>query len=241
MHNETDRFSAVSFCNDSDYDLLGYMAMKDEDPPSAQTAWEEFYGRHVGYILGALVKAHGEYLEEESLQDLASETMMRVFERAGTFKGSPDTTDREIQCHHVRAWMAVIAGNIYNDQLREQQGLKVIHPENDEWEQISFEVFCNEKPQDNTQGAPEKLKLRWIKEAFENLTERERYVLLVASDYERPDKQHQRLPNKISQELAEALNTTPDGVRQIRKRAKDAIKKHVHQRESERRVYEQNL
>jgi RNA polymerase sigma factor (sigma-70 family) len=242
MHDEMNQMSDVSFGNDSDYDLLGYMAMKDDDPASAQAAWEEFYCRHIGYIYGALEKAHGKYLDNGSLQDLAEETLMRVYERADKFNENPDVTESTIQCRHVRGWMAKIAQNIYTDELRKQGGFRIIRPEDEiEWEQISFEVFCDAKIQDENFDELKKLKLQWIREAFQNLNEKEQYVLLVAADYEKPSQQHQRLPNKISQELAQALNTTSDGVRQIRKRAKDAIKNYVQQKETGRRVYEQSL
>jgi RNA polymerase sigma factor (sigma-70 family) len=242
MNNEINRLTEVSFREDSDYDLFGYMAMKDDDPVSAQAAWAEFYCRHAGYIFGALTKAHGEYLEEESLQDLASATLIRVYERAHKFKTNPEVSEHDIQRRHVRSWIARIAQNLYNDQLREQKGFQIILPDDEqEWEQISFEVFCSEKAEDGNWDELKKLEQQWIKEAFQNLNEREQYVLRVAAEYEKPGKDHQRLPNKISLELAKALNTTSDGVRQIRKRAKDSIKKYVQQRESEWRVYERSL
>ncbi len=136
--------------------------------------------------------------------------------------------------------MAKIAENIYIDQFREQKGFQIILPEDEtEWEQISFEVFIGEQAR-NGDGLNElrKLKLQWMDEAFQNLNENEQYVIRATAAYERPDRTHQRLPNKVSKELARALNTTSDNVRQIRKRAKDAIEKYVKQKEAERSMYE---
>ena len=58
-----------------------------------------------------------------------------------------------------------------------------------------------------------------VREAICSLTEREQLVIRTTFQWYRPEKAHQRLPNDVAGELAETLGTTPENLRQIRRRA----------------------
>ena len=58
-----------------------------------------------------------------------------------------------------------------------------------------------------------------VREALMALSERERLVLRVTLQWYRPGEEHQRLPNDVAADLARTLQTTPENLRQIRRRA----------------------
>jgi hypothetical protein len=52
-------------------------------------------------------------------------------------------------------------------------------------------------------------------------------VLRVTFQWYEPGREHQRLPNDVAADLADTLQTTPENLRQIRRRALRKIKAHL--------------
>ena len=115
----------------------------------------------------------------------------------------------------------MIAANIFRSSLRHQPPLKLAD-DLDEKEQAA--MF---QPSPDCVGALPSPRLIAFCEALDTLSEKERDVLIVWAEYYRFGNKYQRLPDDISSSLAGRWNTTPENVRQIRKRAIDKIKKHV--------------
>jgi DNA-directed RNA polymerase sigma subunit (sigma70/sigma32) len=83
------------------------------------------------------------------------------------------------------------------------------------------------QPSPDFVGALPSPRLIALCEALDSLSAKERDVLIVWAEYYRFGNKFQRLPDDISASLAEKWNTTPENVRQIRKRAIGKIRKHV--------------
>ena len=58
-----------------------------------------------------------------------------------------------------------------------------------------------------------------VREAILSLNKREQIVIRVTMHWYQPEQAHQRLPNDVAAELAATLKTTPENIRQIRRRA----------------------
>jgi hypothetical protein len=52
-------------------------------------------------------------------------------------------------------------------------------------------------------------------------------VVQVTAQWYQPDRDHQRLPNDVAADLAASLQTTPENIRQIRRRALKKIEAHL--------------
>ena len=69
--------------------------------------------------------------------------------------------------------------------------------------------------------------IRRVREAIESLNEKEQMVIRVTFQWYSPDREHQRLPNDVAADLAATLRTTPENLRQIRRRALRKIETHL--------------
>ena len=67
-------------------------------------------------------------------------------------------------------------------------------------------------------------RTRAVRAAIETLSPREQTVLRVTMQWYQADKDNQRLPNDVAAELAATLATTPENLRQIRRRAMRKVK-----------------
>jgi RNA polymerase sigma-70 factor, ECF subfamily len=204
--------------HESDSDLLVYMTMREDDALVADEAWAELYRRHAKYVLGVCQRACQGILSDGSAEELTHDTLLRAYERASTFNAD-GVPEPERQRFLVRAWLGRIAQNILNDRLRGLSGAIVINLDADEWATIT---------DDHDQGcSSHSLRIKLIGECLEALAEREKHVLRITMQHFKPKEPHQRLPNEVSEDLARALQTTPENIRQLRRRAMRKVKECV--------------
>lgn len=232
MQTEAKLQAHSNFGDEEDYDLIGYMALHADDPVGAELAWQEFYRRHFPYLFGVVRKGYLNVLDEMCLEDLSTETIIKAFDNAHTFKPHSDA-DRSHQTAHVRAWLGEIAKNLLNSELRKYKGLQIIYPDTlnedgvDGWEPIEYEASIADDNDWVSRDSLSALQKGWVQEAFNNLDDREQHILRVTFEYERPDRAHQKLPDAVSNWLKDVHKTTSENIRQIRKRAKLKVEKHV--------------
>jgi len=201
---------------ESDADLLVYMTLADDDPPAARAAWEAFYRRHVEYVYGVCVRAYGKILGGEAgVCDLVADTFKRAYEHAETFEAG-GITDPERMRLRTRAWLGRIAERLVQTRLRGRKRLPTRTLELGLWQEIG------ERPI-RTQADNERVER--VREAILALSEKEQVVIRTTFHWYEPGAEHQRLPNDVAGELARTLQTTPENLRQIRRRALAKIKK----------------
>lgn len=204
------------FHAEGDEDLLVWMSMRDEEPGFAQAACNEFYQRHLNYAYTVVRRAFQDLVGEAAVDDLVSDTFSRVFERAGTYKacGAADANGKR---KNVLAWVGKIAHNLGADLLRDDNTrLELI----DEWEPLEPRIV----PRDDSGISQE---AAWAGEALGSLSGRERTVLLSTLQHYVVGAENQRLPNGVAEDLARTYQTTPENIRQIRKRALAKVKQYV--------------
>jgi len=202
--------SKVSFANETDIDLMGYMSMNGEDPSTARDAWAEFYRRHVDYLYGVCYRAYESLLGGDTgVGDIVSETFHRAFRRAELFDATgiedPDRIRRR-----TRAWLGRIAQRLVLDTLRGTKRLPTCRFEAETWQNIPEQPRL--PPRDDE-------LIRKVRGALDQLSDKEQTVIRVTFEWYQPGKTHQRLPNNVVTDLAETLETTPENLRQIRRRA----------------------
>lgn len=205
----------MAFDGDTDADLLAYIAMREEDEPAARAAGEEFSRRHRAWLERAVRRSRLYRLLGEGLvEDLVQETFIRVWERAETFEAP--VADEEGGRRAVRAWLGQIANREAASVLRSTDVLVHAEP--------LPEV---EVPRDETPGAPDNTLAQIAREELDRLPDREKDVILETLLYYKAGEAHQRLPNAVSQSLADRWSTTTENIRQVRSRTfgrlKDAI------------------
>jgi|WetSurMetagenome_2_1015567.scaffolds.fasta_scaffold190439_2 RNA polymerase sigma factor (sigma-70 family) len=216
------------FINDSDEELLFFMAMKDEDPSAAEQAWAEFYSRHAEYLYGTCLCAHGRTLGESGAEDLVQNTFIRACEKANTFHPSDQKGNPNFERAHVRAWLGKIAENLLRDTFRRSVTLVLVADD-----ELEVEDSRDDLSESSEAGEPENKpsKSRLLAEALLQLTDREQDILRLTGLWYCPGKEL-RIPSGELQKLASTYNTTPVTIRQIRKRAIEKVKTYVESKEN---------
>lgn len=205
---------------EGDADLLGYMSMDKDDPASARDAWAEFYRRHAEFLYAVCFRAYGALLGGEAgVCDLVAETFKRVYEHAARFDAA-GLIEAEALRRRTRAWLGRVAQRLVQDALRGRRRLPA--------KELSAEAWQNVPPPPRAPGDPE--KIRAVRAAIDTLSPKEQMVLRATMQWYQPDRDNQRLPNDVAAELAATLATTPENLRQIRRRAMRKIKACLHGR-----------
>ena len=217
---------AEAFRGDSDADLLGYMAMQDEDPQMARAAYAEFYRRHVRWLYGALMRNPMQHLlgGSEAVPEFVQDTFQRAFVSAGTFDAD-GATDRTVLRARCRAWLGVIGNHLIADTLRAGTP-------------TGFEDLSHVEPHLTPEPSedPPSHAIEVMREIIDGLSEREKDIALEWAQHYKPGTAQQRLPNDASAALAERWGTTSAHVRVIRKRMFDRIKEEWPKRLSKRGI-----
>ena len=211
-----------------DEDLLVWMARQDEaeSAAKAQAAFAAFYERHKRFIYKACRRRFSDFIDEATTEDLVDDTFIRVYERAAQFRPG-ESSDPDQRRGRVRAWLITIAANLLRSSFRANTGAREVHLTDKEWAQLD----------ENTCGGlstePEPLERSLVREAFEHaLNAKQKLVVEATLDNFKVDqgRKQQRLSNEDSKTLAEKLGTTPEDVRQTRKRAYKKIREYVQAR-----------
>jgi len=219
--------SLQDFSAENDAELLVFMSVSDDDPSAAREAWAELYERHAEFLHGICWHAYSDLLHGDvSVGDLVAETFRRAFGKAGSFS-CDDTEDTDLIRRRVRAWLGRIAQRLLQDILRGRSRLNVVHLEPEAWERVAG-------PSPAT--APEDGRVELVREALEQLSPREQLVLRVTFQWYRLGCENQRLPSDVVEELSVTLGTTPENLRQIRRRALQRVRRLMNEVTAERRV-----
>jgi DNA-directed RNA polymerase specialized sigma24 family protein len=217
---------AEAFRGDSDADLLGYMAMQDEDPEVAPAAYAEFYRRHVRWLYAALMRNPMQHLlgGPDAVPEFVQDTFQRAFAKAGTFDPE-DATDRAVLETRCRAWLGVIGNNLIADALRAGVPSGFADLSHVELQVVAAPSY--DPPSD---------RVAVMREIIDELSEREKDIVLEWAHHYKPGAAQQRLPNDASAALAKRWSMTTTHVRVIRKRMFDRIKREFPKRLTRRGI-----
>lgn len=208
--------AGVDLRQESDEDLLIYMSMRADDPAVARAAWAEFFLRHREYLYRLCRKLSRGVLDDAGAKDLVQDTFIRAYHKASTFNGEGIKDPGRLQ-RRTRAWLGRIAHRIFLDMLRGRDGLRDVPlDENDP----------APEPEPIQSSATSTIK-QLLNEATDSLSEREQIVLRTTIQYYEPGKKNQHLPHDVVDDLAKTLKTTPENLRQIRRRALRKIKQYI--------------
>ena len=207
---------ASDLTDEKDADLLTFMTMADEDPAVARAAWEAFYRRHAKYVYGVCARAYAKILGGEAgVCDLVADAFKRAYEHAGTFEAG-GIADPERMRLRTRAWLGRIAERLAQTRLRGRKRLSTRTLELGLWQEIGEREIRSEAGDE---------RIEWVRDAILSLSEKEQVVIRATFHWYEPGAAHQRLPNDVAGELARTLQTTPENLRQIRRRAMAKIRK----------------
>jgi RNA polymerase sigma factor (sigma-70 family) len=208
----------TSFASDSDEDLLFYMSLQTEDSSTAEEAWEEFFLRHWSYLVG-VCRRFQPTLGDLGVEDLAKDTLIRVFQKAHTFtplkNGDPNRARARI-----RAWLGQIANRLFLSTMRRKPAIDFVDEPFLGAAEPTTEDSHGQRPGDSSR----RLLLR---KALRTLTDRERDILLASYAWYEPGPGCQRMPSDKLAALTARFQTTAVNIRQIRARAFDKVEQYI--------------
>lgn len=200
----------VDLRQESDEDLLIYMSMREDDPAVARAAWAEFFLRHREYLYRHCRRLTKGVVDDAGAKDLVQDTFIRAYQRAGTFNADGIKDPARLN-FRTQAWLGRIARRLFLDMLRGRDGLREV--------QLDENDPGPEPEPEPTQSSVTSTSRQLLDEAIDTLSEREQIVLRTTYQYCEPGKKNQHLPHDVVEDLAKTLQTTPENLRQIKRRA----------------------
>jgi len=217
--------TVTGFSEDTDADLLAYMAMQADDAETAKLAYAEFYARHVRWLYAQLRHSPVQHLlgGEEAVREFVQDTFQKAFAECASFD-SAGIADPVRLCHRARAWLGQIGSRLMLDARREGAPGDFEDP---------TEAIDEHLAQHETESSSEELEV--MRGVLEELPEREQDIVLDWAFHYKPGMTHQRLPNVASAALTKRWSTTPANIRVIRKRTFDKVRAEVTERLADRK------
>lgn len=207
-----------------DEDLLAWMATRDDEESAAraQAAFAAFYQRYEAYVYDRCRGRFYGLIDEDATEDLVGDTFLRVYEKADKFRPS-ESSDPDERRRRVKAWLVTIAARILYSSFRANKGATLVQLTDEEWAQLD-EDTCG-----GVSAELEPPEHRLVREAFEQLNEKQKLVVETTMDNYKvdPGRKLQKLSNEDSKALIEALGTTSEDVRQTRRRAYRQMREYV--------------
>jgi len=198
-------------------ELLLYISEKDSDLKMAHSCFTELYHRFSEFLNVALIghaKSKGIF-HKEFTETALMNTFNEIFLKPLNF--SYDSKKHNSEDTAFQAWICTIARNQFNELLK-----------NSLYSSISIgtiETDCIEDIADVAVGEEFISENRTLlNKALDVLKERDKHILLTCYDYYIEGK---NTPSEVLHYLCEYWGTTPDNVRQIKKRSLDKVKKQL--------------
>lgn len=196
--------------------LLLYISDIKDSPVLGEKAFLEFYKRYKDIVWGACNSICDRLIETKGIEDLSQEVFTTVYERAETFKTSGCKNDEDI-VKRIKSWLFSIALNQYRDWIRQED--KKLTKE----ELAKFYLPRTELNHESLVKRSEESKI--FDEAWNELDPREQNILRTTYLYYDPNKDNNRLPSHIVEDLASYHGTNKPYIRKIRQRALTKLEK----------------
>lgn len=211
---------SITMSEEDDEVLILYMAYRDEDETRAKAAFTAFFERHREYLYHACRSRFEPGMDgDQGASDLVQDTFIRAYERAETFDVDGSLTAEEVRLC-VRAWLGKIAENLFLSYHKANAD-KLLLPD-EEWQKLDGQPSKAEVEDPEQWSADRRL----LEKALDTLNEKERIVVNFTYSYHRPGEEHQRLPNRVCEEIADMIGTKRSSLRKIRQRALEKIQEY---------------
>jgi len=196
--------------NETDAELLTLMGWRKDDELEASRAFREFYSRYFNLLTRMCEKKYKGQLNEQEIEDLVSETFLRVFEKSAD-KFKTDEKDLKKLRHHIGAWLGGIAYNLFRMRHRAQKRLPVFQFEDDFDPQSP--VF--DHPEEDSMSPARVEQHKRLQSILDDLTDKERDILLTRFANSHRSEGKQQFRSEDLERLTSDWELTKDNVRQI--------------------------
>jgi RNA polymerase sigma factor (sigma-70 family) len=218
-----------------DLTLLLTMADKDVNPAAADEALKEFFARH-----HLLLKAFAQKSKYQTLgfdvDDFVMQTFEKAYNKANQFEPGAEQ-DPEKVTRKVKAWLFGIMKSEFLMELRKAVNKKETLSEEEPESQPEAQDDAEEsvpasqiaptqaEQQDEDDNVREKAAV--VRTFLESLPEKDRVLLETSMNFYDFKLKKAMIPKDILAGMAKALGTTPEGIKQKRKRLLESLREYV--------------
>jgi RNA polymerase sigma factor (sigma-70 family) len=202
------------------------MAFKEEKK-IAEDAFSEFFNRVKDFLWGCCINTCKEFRKGYELaSELFQETMCTAYENVEkfTFPQNINTSEQELR---IKKWLSVIAKNKLREMIRNDKNYTNLDTDYFHYffNKIDEELkTCNDDNSDELNLSSQDKKRKVLDDALSTLKEKEKDVLLTYFLFYQPDKY---LPESEIQVLCNRYKTTPENLRQIKRRARIKVEEYI--------------
>ncbi len=203
---------------EDDLSLILRMADKTSDWEGAEAALVIFFNRHHRLLKGFAEKNNYRSLGFDP-ENFVLQTFHKAFEKAGTFDAPADLSPEQLQ-RKVRSWLFKIAKNEFLMEFR--KGLN----KSEEMRDPELMLPPDEDELEEEKGGLTG-KAASVRMFLDGLTEGDRQLLETSMNFYDYKARKVVIPEDILKGLANALATTPEGIKQKRKRLLQKLKEYL--------------
>lgn len=192
----------------------------------SESAFNEFFLRYKNFLLRACKKSCASFDSSEMLaDDIFQNTLLKVLNKANTFKSKSEEGDSKNISIEIKAWLSRIAYHELINFLRKNPDEKALSNPFRE-KSLDFAGAQDDSSEEEKENIkPEKLFQKNILDtALASLTEREKYILMAYMQYFEASQPLKHLPDEVMQSICMKFDLKPDNVRQIKGRAMKKLK-----------------
>jgi RNA polymerase sigma factor (sigma-70 family) len=210
-----------SQAENDDLSLILRMVCKDSNREDAEAALTKFFERY-----HKIVKAFAERNNFRSLgfdvDDFVLKTFHKAYERIETFSAETGLSTAQLE-QKIKTWLFQIAKNEFLMEFRKSLN------KHEETTDQDFELSDNDKDVDldGPIDPPLKGKAAAVRTFLEKLPEGDRLLLETSMNFYDFMSQKCIIPKELLLGLAHALSTTPEGIKQKRKRLLRKLEEHL--------------
>jgi RNA polymerase sigma factor (sigma-70 family) len=203
---------------DDDVSLILRMADKHLDPDDAEAALVIFFNRHHRLLKGFAEKNNYRSLGFDP-DDFVLRAFQKAYERAGSFDAPAGLLPERLE-KRVRCWIFEIAKNEFLMELRKGLNKSEETADPDLLPPPNREDECEEESTLTGKAA-------MVRTFLDGLADGDRQLMETSMNFYDHVAKKVVIPSDILEGLARALGTTPEGIKQRRKRLLQRLKQYV--------------
>jgi len=182
----------------------------------------EFYRRFKNHVYKNALNACRDYTDGEQLAiDIHQEVFINAFKSIDKFR-FPDVVEKDGHQLIIKGWLGIIGNNLFKKLYTKRKVDVIFDSELIENNEPYYDLFENLYGKEDDVEVPNEFREK-LQVALNQLNEKQLHIIRVYAS-EGCIGSHQHLGTTALKELCALYETSPENIRQIKKRALDKIK-----------------
>jgi RNA polymerase sigma factor (sigma-70 family) len=217
---------------ETDFNLLTIIGCAEYDTQAAEAALQELYARHARRLNEAGINQEWEALGID-VEEMVIRTFATIWTHAGRFESSKSYPGKPVETA-ISLWVYRIFENEFRSELRKIHRKRNHAPQIMTVDDTVLEIN-DEQTQaedgDAEESVPETPRVVWTKEWLDTLSERDRKIMILSTNYINPITGKCAIPKDELVALAGQLKLAPASIKVKRKRMMERLRDFIAEKE----------